>query len=83
MDGFQVRQFIIIGIHTEAEEQSSITAIDDFVVPKLYHDRHWQNKNEGHHRKPRRNSTGIFGPEERLDGELLLEVEPARIFNFL
>jgi hypothetical protein len=37
MDGFQVGQFIVIGIYTQAEEQAGVAAIDDFVVPELYH----------------------------------------------
>ena len=35
VDGFEVRKFIIIGIYTDAEVETSITAVDDFVVTEL------------------------------------------------
>lgn len=33
---FEVSQFVVVRIYTDAEEQSSIASIDQFVVSKLY-----------------------------------------------
>lgn len=35
MNGFQVRQFIVIGVDAEAEEEASIAAINHLVVAIL------------------------------------------------
>ena len=36
---FEVSEFIVIGVDTDAEKESSVATIDDFVVPELagYH----------------------------------------------
>jgi len=35
MNGFEVGKFIVISVHTNAEEQASISPVDNFVVPEL------------------------------------------------
>ena len=36
MDSFQVCELVVIRVHTDAEEQSGVTAIHDLVVPELH-----------------------------------------------
>jgi hypothetical protein len=35
MYGFQISEFIIVGVNTHAEEESSVSSIDNFVIPEL------------------------------------------------
>ena len=35
MDGLQVRELVVVGVHADAEEETSVAAIDDFMIPEL------------------------------------------------
>jgi hypothetical protein len=35
MNSFEIGKFIVISVHTNAEEQAGISPVDDFVVPEL------------------------------------------------
>lgn len=35
MDSLEVRELIVVGIHTDTEEETSVSSVDDLVVPEL------------------------------------------------
>ena len=81
MDGLQVCQLIVVGVHANAEEQTRIAAVHDLVVPEL------TRKNESWQfevaymggNAPRRSSTGTSGPAAQLaDAPLLADGPSAR-----
>jgi hypothetical protein len=35
MNGFEIGKFVIIGVNADAEEETGVSPVDDFVVPEL------------------------------------------------
>ena len=35
MNSFEISKFVVISVHTDAEEQASISPVNNFVVPEL------------------------------------------------
>lgn len=35
MDSLEVRELIVVGIHTDTEEETGVSSVDDLVVPEL------------------------------------------------
>lgn len=36
MDGFQICEFVVVGVHAYTKEETSVTSIHYLVIPKLY-----------------------------------------------
>jgi len=77
MDSFQVRQFIVIGIHTDTEEKPSVASVYNLEILELTQGTHaWVSpglcgRTEGNDNRPQRSWIDTFGPGVRLAGEHL------------
>lgn len=63
MDGFQIRELIVVRVDAHAEEETGVTAVNNLVVAELLSERLSTGS-------PRRSLTGTFGHAGRSSGGL-------------
>lgn len=75
MDSFEISELVVIIVYTDAEEEASISPIDDFVVPELGSRSVFiSGRSQGG--PPRRNWIDISGLAGRLSDALPHVAEP-------
>ena len=70
MNGFEIGEFIIIGVDADAEKQPCISSVNDFVVPELVCGLASQHERSFGGGTLRQNSTDTSGLEGQLSGVL-------------
>lgn len=68
MDGLQVRELVVIRIHADAEEQTSVAPVHDLVVSELHEPFSRPDEMHGYSDVPLQSSIGISGLGELPDG---------------
>lgn len=75
MDSFEISKLVVIIVYTNAEEEASISPIDDFVVPELTSRLAFISE-RSQRGPPRRNWIDISGLAGRLSDALPRVAEP-------
>ena len=86
MDGLQVCELVVVCVHANAEKETSVSPVNDLVVPELKHHalftQHVRNLDRTKN-APRRSSTDTSGPSARLacaplpaDGPVVIQPKP-------
>ena len=79
VDGLQIRELVVVRVHADAKEETSVSPVNDLVVPKLKHRALFTQPvrdPDGTKNAPRRSSTDTSGREGQLDDEPLLATVP-------
>ena len=69
MDGLQVCELVVVRVHADAEEETSVSPVNDLVVPELKHHALFTQRVRNPDRTknaPQRSSTDTSGPSARL-----------------
>ena len=66
MDGFQVRELVVVRVDADAEEEAGVATVDDLVVAELPRELEHGLQQCERGRSPRRSWTGTSGPGARL-----------------
>lgn len=76
MDSFEIGKFVVVSVYTDAEEQASVSPVDNFIVPELV-SRLASVPERGQGGTPRQNWIDTSGLAGQLSDVLPHVVEPA------